>query len=54
MRDDETTDWGDEWVEPDVRKRFGVKRKRGPWIVVGAVVLLVILACLVYFIFRSL
>jgi hypothetical protein len=57
MNDKETTDWGDEWVEPDVRKRFGIpERKPGTGcFVAGAVIIAVaLLAYVAYWIIQGL
>lgn len=48
-----TTDDGDDWVEPDINKRFGVTERPGPGCFV-AIVTLVALAALTYFVLRGL
>lgn len=48
-----TTDDGDDWVEPDINKRFGVTERPGAGCFV-AVVTVVLLIALAYFVSRGL
>ena len=52
-KNEPTTDDGDDWIDPDVNKRFGIAERPGAGCFV-AVAVLIAVALLAYLILRSL